>query len=96
MRLHIDDMGAFGQGADRRIVRVRKISNSKRGALVWLDDDNESNVDARLREIQRLRKQGLEHEALKEHKYSAQLQWIGFRKVGVDEIGRVRDPGPRA
>ena len=85
MRLQINDMGAIGEGPERRIVRVRKISNSQSGALVWMDDHNETNVDSRIR-----------NREIKEKKYSArQLRIQGFRKVGVDEIGRVRDPGPR-
>ena len=81
MRLHIDDMGALGEGSERRIVRVRKAS----GDRIWLDDHNEANVPSRIRKRE-----------LKERKYSArQLQSLGFRKVGVDEIGRLRDPGPR-
>ena len=84
IRLQINDMGALGEGQDRRIVRVRKISNSQNGALVWMDDHNETNVDSRIR-----------NREIKEEKYSArQLHIQGFRKVGVDEIGRVRDPGP--
>ena len=80
MRLQIDDMGVLGDGPERRIVRVRKLS----GGLVWLDDHNEANVDARIRK-----------RALKENKYSARrLRKLGFRIVKVDEIGRVRDPGP--
>ena len=82
MRLHIDDMGALGEGSERRIVRVRKAS----GDRIWLDDHYEANVPNRIRKRE-----------LKERKYSArQLQALGFRKVGVDEIGRVRDPGPRS
>ena len=80
MRLQIDDMGVLGDGPERRIVRVRKLS----GGLVWLDDHNEANVDARIRKRE-----------LKENKYSARrLRKLGFRIVKVDEIGRVRDPGP--
>ncbi len=85
MRIQIDDMGALGEGSEQRIVRVRKMSNSKSGALVWLDDHNEANVAARVgkREI-------------RDMKYSArQLHQHGFRKVRVNEIGKViRDPGP--
>ena len=93
MRLHIDDMGALGRGAERSIVRVRKIS----GGQVWLDDHNEADVDARITKARELRKKGLDHEGIREQKYSArQLKQQGFRKVGVDEIGRVRDPGPRS
>ena len=85
MRIQIDDMGALGEGSEQRIVRVRKMSNSKSGALVWLDDHNEANVAARVgkREI-------------RDMKYSArQLQQQDFRKVHVDEIGRVvHNPRP--
>ena len=83
MRLQIDDMGMLGEGADRHIVRVRKMSNSKSGALVWLDDHNEANVAARVGKKE-----------VRDMKYSArQLKQQGFRKVRVDEIGRVHDPG---
>ena len=82
MRLHIDDMGALGAASERRFVRVRKAS----GDRVWLDDHYEANIPNRIRKKE-----------LKERKYSArQLQALGFRKVDVDEIGRMRDPGPRS
>lgn len=85
MRLHIDDMGALGMGTDQRIVRVRKITDAKSGAYVVLDDHNEANVPNRV------------GKDMKETRYSAQmLQRQGFRKVGVDEIGRVRDPAQRS
>ena len=91
MRLHIDDMGALGEENDRRVVRVRKVS----GDHVWLDDHNEANVDARIRKARERRRQGREHEDIKGNKYSGrQLKNLGFRKIGVDEIGRVWDPGP--
>ena len=83
MRLQIDDMGALGNGPKRRIVRVRKVTNAKTGVFVVLDDHNEANVAAR------------KGKDMKENNHSArQLQRLGFRKVGVDEIGRVLDPGP--
>ena len=82
MRLHIDDMGALGLGTDRRIVRVRKIS----GGRVWLDDHNEADVADRVKKNE-----------MKSNPYSArQLKQQGFRKVGVDEIGRVQDPAQRS
>ena len=86
MRLQINDMGAIGEGADRRIVRVRQMwTETGRGTLVVLDDHNEANVDKRARD---------KEDKMKVNKYSArQLQRSGFRKVGVDEIGRVLDPG---
>ena len=82
MRIHKDDMGALGSGKDRRIVRVRKIW----AGTVVLDDHNEADVDARERKGEMNRsKSGYSATKLKEQ---------GFRKVGVDEIGRVLDPGP--
>ncbi len=84
MRLQIDDMGAFGEGADRRIARVRKISNKRTGVIVFMDDHNEANVPKRI-----------EKKTIREQSYSAnQLQKQRFRKIRVDEIGRVHDPGP--
>lgn len=80
MRLQIDDMGALGEGANPRIVRVRKMS----GVLIWMDDDNEANVAARVG-----------RKEMKSNPISArQLQQQGFRKIHVDEIGRIHDPGP--
>ena len=96
MRLHIDDMGAVGEGLERRILRVRKMwADSRGGVYVVLDDHNEANVSARIRESRKRRREGTDHERIRERKYSGrQLRACGFRKVGVDEIGRVRDPGP--
>ncbi len=84
MRLHKDDMGVLGSGPDRRIVRVRQIWSGQ----VILDDHNEADVDARERkgELDR-RKSGYSAKRLREE---------GFRKIDVDEIGRVLDPGPPA
>ena len=83
IRLHIDDMGAIGEVQDRRIVRVRKITDAKQGAFAVLDDHNEANVADRV------------GKDMRENRYSArQLQALGFRKISVDAIGRVQDPGP--
>lgn len=85
MRLHIGDMGATGEGAERRILRVCKMSTESGKQYVYLAGHNEGNVDARVR--------------AKELKYLKEscdgLRKKGFRKVGVDEIGRLTDPGPR-
>ena len=82
MRLRINDMGAFGEGDDRRIVRVRKIDRDN--AYVVLDDHNEADVADRVRRRE-----------MQERRYYAQrLREWGFRKVGVDETGCVLDPGP--
>lgn len=83
-RVYKGDMAALHEGGDLKIVRVRKIDNAQSGVRVYMDDHNEANVDKRIRKKE-----------LQERKYSAlQLQAAKFRKVGVDEIGRVRDPGP--
>ena len=84
MRLQIDDMGSLGEDAERRIVRVRKITNARDGVVVILDEHNEANVPSRV------------GKDMRENRYSArQLQQQGFRKVHVDAIGRVVwDPGP--
>jgi CRISPR-associated endonuclease Csn1 len=72
MRLYKNDMGALGDGADLRIVRIGQFWATER---MVLSEHNEADP--------------------KEKSYVAsKLQSLGFRKVGVDEIGRVRDPGP--
>lgn len=83
MRIRIDDMGALGIGQDRRIVRVRKITNASNGVFVFLDDHNEADVANRV-----ARKE------MSAGKYSARkLQSLGFRVVKVSAIGRLNDPG---
>ena len=83
-RIHKGDMAALGEGGAREIVRVRKIDNAKTGVSIYMDAHNEANVDKRVR-----------NKELPARKYSArQLRESAFRKVGVDEIGRLRDPGP--
>ncbi len=82
MRLQKNDMGALGEGPSRRIVKVRQVW----AGTVILDDHNEADVDARERrgEVDR-----------NKNSYSAKkLYERDFRKVGIDEIGRVLDPGP--
>lgn len=82
IRLYDNDMGALGEGKDRRIVRVRK----KGDGYVVLDDHNEADVPGRESRGEIGRNNG--HRA-------KDLRQLGFRKIGVDEIGRVLDPGPR-
>ena len=96
MRLQIDDIGALGQGADRRIVRIRMMdNNAMRGPRIVLDDHNEANVADRIRQDRRIRRETGTRVGMKEKVYSAaQLRRLGFRRVSVDEIGRVRDRGP--
>ena len=81
MRLYKGDLGALYDGDNRRIVRVRQFS---KGTVV-LDDHNEANVDWRERHKEIKRNHGHSATTLREQ---------GFRKVRVDEIGRVKDPGP--
>ena len=76
MRLHNGDLGALGSGPDVRIVQVRKSGNG----YVVLDDHNEADVDGRERRGEIKRNNGLRAE---------KLRVLGFRKVRVDEIGRV-------
>ncbi len=84
-RVRQDDMAALGEGDDRRIVRVRKITGGKSPSIV-LDPHHEANVAKRASD---------KSDLMKENKYSAgQLRENKFRKVGVDEIGRLRDQGP--
>ena len=85
MRFYKNDMGAISEGEERCIVHVRQMgTKTDRGPYVVLDDHREANVDRRRRRGE-----------IKEISYNARkLQRNGFRKVGVDEIGRVLDPGP--
>ncbi len=84
-RLQIDDICALHLGDERRIVRVCKMSTENNVEYIYLADHNEANIDARVRAKE-----------LKYLKESANgLSKKNFRKVGVDEIGRLTDPGPR-
>ncbi len=95
MRLQIDDMGALGEGKNRRIVRVRQLDNNKSGPRIVLDNHNEANVDARIRQDARIRKETKTDGGMKVEVFSAaKLRRFGFRKIHVDELGRVRDRGP--
>lgn len=83
-RLHIDDMVAVGEGEARRILCIVKMS----GQIITMAEHFEGGAlkarDADKADI---------------FKYLApsasRMKDLGFRKVGVDEIGRLTDPGPR-
>ena len=95
MRLQIDDMGALGEGKNRRIVRVRKMDNNKRGPRIVLDDHNEANVADRIRQDARIRRESGADTGMKEEVFpAAKLHRLGFRRVRVDDLGRVYDRGP--
>lgn len=84
-RIYKNDMCVLGEGDERRVVRVRKITNPKRGSpLIFLDPHNESNMDARVRK----------KETGDTNTSAKTLREQGFRPVRVDAIGRVLDPGP--
>jgi CRISPR-associated endonuclease Csn1 len=84
MRLHIDDPVAVEDGGRRRILRVVKMS----GQTITLADHNESGALKKRNEDKDDPFKYLE-------KSANSLKAMGLRKVGVDEIGRMTDPGPR-
>lgn len=93
MRLHIDDMGALGEGPERRIVRVRQVDAGNNRVI--MDDHNEANVPNRIKEARANRKKTGLKTGITEETFSAtKLQRLGFRLIKVDAIGRVSDPGP--
>jgi hypothetical protein len=70
-------------------------NNATNGPRIVLDDHNEANVADRIRQDRRIRKESGTRVGMKEEVHSAaKLRRLGFRKVSVDEIGRVRDRGP--
>jgi CRISPR-associated endonuclease Csn1 len=84
MRLHIDDMVAINDAGKRRILRVVKMS----GQTITLADHQEAG-SLKARDADK-------DDSFKYLQKSANgLKQMGFRKIGVDEIGRVSDPGPR-
>ncbi len=85
MRLHIDDMVALEDGGRRRILRVVKMS----GQTITLADHHEAGA---LKERDASKDDPFKYFA----KSANTLMAMGLRKVGVDEIGRLADPGPRS
>ena len=81
MRLCKDDVGMLDRGDNLRIVRVRKFGDG----YIVLDDHNEADVDSRERRKEIKRNNGHSGNRLRD---------AGFRKIRVDEIGRIHDPGP--
>lgn len=84
MRLHIDDMVALEDGERTRVLRVVKMS----GQTITMADHLEGGA---------LKSRNADKTDI--FKYVSRsanaLKDVGFRKVGVDEIGRLTDPGPR-
>lgn len=84
MRLHIDDMVAVNDGGKRRVLRVVKLSGQK----ITLADHFESGA-------LKTRDADKEDHFKYLEKSANVLKSMGLRKVGVDEIGRLTDPGPQ-
>ena len=71
------------------------MDNAKIGPRIVLDDHNEANVADRIKQDTRIRKETNASGGMKEDVHSAEkLRRLGFRKVRVDELGNVYDPGP--
>ena len=85
MRLHIDDMVAINDVGRRRVMRVVKMS----GQTIVMADHNEAGP-LKARDADK-------NDSFKYFAKSAgALKELSLRKIGVDEIGRITDPGIRA
>jgi len=83
-RLFIGDMVAITENDDRHICRIQKLS----GQYVILSPHNEANADQRSKD---------DDDPFKLTQKSVNvLRSLYFRKIHVDILGRIRDPGPRS
>lgn len=95
--------------SDFAVEKLQPHPAAKRIMRLWINDmgalgEGQHRRVVRVRKITNARDRTVvvldehnEAKGMRENKYSArQLKQHGFRKVGVNEIGRVRDPGPRA
>ena len=85
MRIHVNDMIATGEGDERRILRVQKLS----GQTIYAVDHNEGG-ELRRRELDP--DPDARYTPLR--KSAGQVLQAALRKIAVDELGRVRDGGP--
>jgi CRISPR-associated endonuclease Csn1 len=85
MRVHKGDLIALGNGDDRRIMRVVRLG--VRAGVLWLAPHNEGGV---------LQQRHDDPDDLFRWLFAAfsKLPEMGARRVAVDALGRVRDPGP--
>jgi len=83
-RLFAGDMVAITENGEGNIYRIQKLS----GQQVIFAPHNEANADQRNRD-------GDDPFKLTGKSVNA-LRSLGFRKIHVDILGRVRDPGPRS
>lgn len=84
MRLHIDDMVALEEAGRRHVLRVVKMS----GQTITLAEHFEAGALKKRNDDKNDPFRYLE-------KSANTLIGMGMRRVGVDEIGRLMDPGPR-
>ena len=85
MRLQVNDMIAIGEGVDRNIMRVQRLSGQEITAV-------HHNEGGNLRERERTKNKSLSYKSLR--KSASQVIGEKIRKISVDYIGRVRDGGP--
>lgn len=83
MRLHIDDMVALEDAGRRRILRVVKMS----GQTITMAGHKEAGA-LKTRDADKTDSFNYFSKSV------SALKGLGFRKVGVDAIGRLTDPGP--
>ena len=81
-RLFVGDMVATSENGDRHIYKIQRLS----GQEVVLSPHNEANADQRNRD-RMFKFTRMRVNVLRRH---------CFRKIHVDILGRVRDPGPRS
>ena len=85
MRLHINDMVAVGEGAERRLLRVQTLS----GQAIVMVDHNEGGD---LRKRERIKDPEVRYEPLR--RSAGRVLSEGIRKVTVTPAGRILDAGP--
>ena len=82
MRLHIDDLVAIGTGAARRILRVVKLSDQRITCADTYEADSK-------------RRHADETDVFQYFEKSAgSMRNEGLRRIGVDDLGHIKDPGP--
>ena len=83
-RLFVGDMVAISENGNRHIYRIQQLS----GQRVWLSPHNEANAARRNKD---------RNDPFKLTQKSVNvLRNFSFRKIHVDILGRIRDPGPRS
>ncbi len=78
MRLHVNDMIATGEGDERRLMRVQKLTKQ----TIFAVDHTAAKPAKQLTSAETL------------NKSAGQVLKVGLRKISVDVLGRVQDGGP--